>query len=344
MKKYLVLFICLILSGCKETETIIEDKEYTLNHNGGYYQIYVPYKAGVGEKYFITDSNNQYDVDYIEKGLLDLSSEHFSPSELYYQEGQYLKKKDLSNLLSKDKLNKANKITEDGVSFVPNYIVSIYEENFLDSKGKIQGVSLGIVVNRHQTYKNKSKKIVTKTISEEKVIAHVKEQVPVLIEQIRKKSGLENVEVLVAIYIESAPNSAVSGNYRYYGITENNDVNWKNLNNSKHYVNSVSAKNLDSNSYNDYQLFESKVKKTMSDLYISSMGYYQSNKLTKLDIRITRSSYSYGELLLLGNVVSENIMKYLGNSEVIVEIREINEIKAYISKAANAQTVDVFIY
>lgn len=338
------MFICLILVGCKDTENIIDNTEYTLNHSGGYYQIYMPYKAGVGEKYFITESNNQYDIDYIEKGLLDISSEYFMTSSVYYQEGQYLTKNNLIKLLKNDNLNKADKISIDGISFKPTYIVGIYEEDFLDSHGKLKGIALGIVVNKYQTYKTKSGKIATKTVNEDAVINYVKEQIPLLLEYIRNKKNVNDVEIITAIYVESSPNSTVSGNYKYYGITKNNDVNWKKLNNSKHYVNSATAKSIDSSSYNNYKIFESKIHNSLSNLYISGMGYYQSNKLTKIDIGITRNSYSYGELLLLGNVVSENIIKYLGNSEVIVEIREINKIKAYISKEADSQSVDVFIY
>lgn len=344
MKKILVVFLCLILVGCKDTENIVDNIEYTLNHSGGYYRIYMPYKAGVGEKYFITESNNQYDIDYIEKELLDISSEYFMTSSVYYQEGQYLTKKNLIKLLKNDYLNKGNKINIDGISFEPTYIVSVYEENFLDKQGNLNGISLGIVINRHQTYKTKSGKFATKTVSEEEVINYAKNQVPLLLEYIRSNKNVDDVEIIIAIYVESSPNSTVSGNYKYYGITTTNDVTWKKLNNSKHYVNSATAKSIDSNSYNNYKVFENKIYNSLSSLYISGMGYYQSNKLTKIDIRITRNTYSYGELLLLGNVISENIIKYLGNIEVIVEIRGINDIKAYISKEADSESVDVFIY
>lgn len=345
MKRVVVLIICLLLFGCNEAKEVPTlDTNYNFNYNDKYYHVYTPYKAGVGENYFLTDSFNSYNVNEIERGLLDLSSEHFSVDGYYYQEGQHLKRKDLESLLSKDNLNSAAPLSVDGTTIQPTYIVGIYEENFLDDSGKIKGMSIGLALNRHQVYRNGNGVLAYYTVSEEVVIAHAKAKSDDLISFIRKNEELKNIDILVGIYIESSPNSTVPGNYKQYGITNSDKIDWQPINQSKFYLNSSQAKQMDLESYNNYQIMESKIKNSLPNLYIAGMGYYQSEKLVRAEIRITRSFYRYGELLYLTNVVSENIIKYLDNVDVTVEFRENNDVKAYILKSKGKQSTDIFVY
>jgi protein involved in sex pheromone biosynthesis len=338
MKRLLLITICLLLVGCGDKkQEIVPEIDYNFNYNGKYYQVYTPYKAGAGENYFLTDSVNNYNVNAIEEGLLDLSSEHYNPSNYYYQEGQLFTRAELVDLLSKSKLNLTEDISVGGQLIKPNYISAIYEENFLDKEGKLEGVSIGIVVNCYQKVSGGYH-----TVNEEIVVNHAKEKAKDIISAIRTKDA--DVKILIGIYVESSPNSTSPGAYKYYGITSDDKINFESISQSSYYVTSNQARNIDLEVYNNYQIMESKLKEALPNLYISGLGYYQNSKLVKLEIRVTRSFYKYGELLYLTNVASENIIKYFGNVEVRVEFRENNDVKAYIIKSKGTQSTDIFIY
>lgn len=41
----------------------------------------------------------------------------------------------------------------------------------------------------------------------------------------RTNFKLDNIPILIALYVEASPGSNVGGNYLYYGVTENNEIN-----------------------------------------------------------------------------------------------------------------------
>ena len=117
MRKIFILALIVILVGCGKKEEA--PTTYSINYNDDNYQIYMPYKKGVGNNYIINNNVVDFDINTIEKGLIQLSTNHFTIDKYYYQEGQYLKEKDLKTLLSKDNLNDNEKIKIDNNSVKP---------------------------------------------------------------------------------------------------------------------------------------------------------------------------------------------------------------------------------
>ena len=341
MKKLFIILICFIaVTGCTKEKNINEIQTYSLKYNDDYYTIYLPYKKGVGNNYIINSNVVDFNVDSIERGLVQISTNEFDVNKYYYQEGQYLTQDNLKKLLSKDELNKAGEKTVSGKKIKPTLIAGIYEKNFLNKKGELKGMSLGIVLNPYQSYDSNNNYV---KYDQDELVAFGKEKSKTLIKYLREKKKI-NVPILVALYVEASPNSNVGGNYLYYGITENDEIDFHYINQKNYYMNNSNVKNMDSNNYNNFKKLEQNIRNFDISIYVSGLGYFNGNKLNKLDIVITKTYYTYGELLYLSQYLSENTINYFKDIKVVIEIKAINEVKAYIVKEQGETTTNIFIY
>ena len=243
MKKFLISLVILIaVTGCNtKSKTSDVENTYSINYNDEYYTIYVPYKKGVGNNYILNSNVVDFDVETIEKNLIQISTNEFSVDKYYYQEGQYLTKQKLKELLSNDNLNKSDKKEIEGKKIKPQIVAGIYEKNFLSKNGDIKGISLGIVLNKYQSYDSNNNYV---TMDEDEVIEVGKKTGKTLIKYMREEFELDNIPILVALYLESSPESNVSGNYIYYGITENNEIKYKHIDQKNYYMNNQNVTSL----------------------------------------------------------------------------------------------------
>lgn len=342
MKRYIILFICIIaITGCsKETEEYASSIS-SINYNNDYYTIYLPYKKGVGENYIINSNIVDFDIETIERDLVQLSTNVFDVNKYRYREGQYLTKKRLKILLDDKHLNNIDSKIVDGKKIKPTIINGIYEKNFLDKNGQLKGISLGIVLNRYQSYDVNNNYV---TLDLDEVINYGKNKSQDLIKYIREDLGFKDVEIMVALYVEESPESNVKGNYLYYGTTNKETIDFQYIARKNYYMNSNDVKKVDITNYNNYRNFEEALKEYDNSIYVSGLGYYNGNNLRKLDIVVTKSYYSYGELMYLSQLISENMIKYFKNTKIVVEIHAINDIKAYIVKEQEQTSTDIFIY
>ena len=343
MKKFLIIFIMIIaVTGCNnKTSAKKVDNTYSIKYNDDYYTIFMPYKEGVGNNYILNNNIVDFDVDTIEKDLIRISTIKFSVDKYFYQEGQYLTKKDLSSLLSNEKLNNIEKKKIDNKTIKPIVVSGIFEKNFLNKSGDIKGISLGIVLNKYQEYDSNNNFV---ELSDEDVIKIGKNAGKEVIKYLRDNNELDNIPILVALYVEASPKSNYGGNYLYYGITDNNDINYESIDQEKYYMNSQNVKKIDLHSYNNFNSFIENIKNYDNTIYISGLGNFENDKLERLEIIVTKSNYSYGELLYINQLLSDNAIKYFDDSKVIVKVKAINEIKSYIVKEKKETTTDIFIY
>lgn len=344
MKKLLVVLIILIaVTGCNnnQVETNEVENTYTITYNDDYYTVFMPYKEGVGNNYILNSNVVDFDIETIEKELIQISTNKFEVDKYYYQEGQYLTKSKLKDLLSKDNLNKSDIKKVDGKNIDPEIISGIIEKNFLNKNGEIKGISLGIVLNRYHSYDSNNNYV---TLDLDETIDFGKSASKQLIKYLRKNFDLQDIPILVALYVESSPESNVGGNYLYYGVTENNDIKYNYIDQKNYYMNNQNVKKTDLNNYNNYNKFEESVKDYDNSIYISGLGHFSGDKLNKIDITITKSYYSYGELLYLNQLLSEYSIKYFKDVKVVIEVKAINDIKSYIVKEQGQTSTDIFIY
>lgn len=315
MKKFIyILLFGILLTGCGEKE--FENIKYDDN----YYQIAKPYKDVVGS-YSIAS----YDKNEVDLMLMRLSSNYFKTNNSFYQSGQYLTTKELKELINL--YNQTDNIKVDKVEIDPNYIISIYEQNYLNYQNELKGISLAIVVNNKQYYEDSYK-----IIDEEIVINYAKEKAVDLVKYMRNKEGLQNVKIVVGIYLDS--NNTLAGSFKYIGETNNDSIDFKYINYNYQYLDSNYIMNNDTDTYNTILALNQNIS-NYSTVYLSPIGLYQDDKLVEVNLTLTKGYFKNSEILSIIGDITSNLNTFDSSVKLNVYFKNNNDIKAYVTRKNN---------
>ena len=318
MKK-LFLILLILLVGCGKKEEIIE-----INYDNSYYQVATPYKESIGS-YSITN----YDKEEVESMLMRLSTEYFKTNNSFYQEGQYLTSEEIKNLVNQ--FNETEEIEVDDVKIKPNYITSIYEQNYLTNNNTLKGISLAIIVNNKQYCDNNYK-----IIDEEIVLDYALNKVEDLLDFIRSKDELKKIDVVIGIFLEDN----YKGNFKYLGYTNNDKIKMNNVNYNYQLLESNYVSKIDNKTYNTILA----IKNSLSDynLYMNAYGLYQNKILNEVSITLNKSYFKQSEILDISRILTTNLNNF-NNIDIKVYFKSNNITKAFITKNRNATKIETYI-
>lgn len=320
MKKIIIILLVILLCGCEK------DSKNVLITNS-YYNIALPYKEGVSNNYIINNLSS-YDVDHVESSLMHISSLYFSNSNSFYQDGQYLDNEFLKDVLSKDKLNNYDLMTIDGVTINPYYVTGISEQNYLDSKGDLKGISLGVILNPYQAYENSYGTILYKKVNDDEILKIGNEVSIKLLKEIRNIDELANTKVLVGLYLQESPNSNSTGGYKKYGISDNNSIFFEDYIEDDYYIISDYVMQNNKDVYNYYLSLEKILKNNLEKLYLTGNCSYKNGILDSTFININSSNLSNSEVLLITQLIENN----LNIDDVLIHINENDFVKAIVKR------------
>ena len=331
MKRYsiLILVLLLFLSGCGKGE----NTKINMNFDDKYYDIAIPYKTGVGNNYVRPSVITAYDYSLVDDGLMDISVKYFNPDNVKLQAGQYLTEALLTDLLSDKKLNKVDKVNIDGIELKPNYIVGIHEQDFLNNTGALTGVSLALVLNPYQEYQNSNGTYLYKALSIENTINYGQKQAQKLLNYLRQIDQLAEVKIMMTLYVIANPNETSSGNFEYVGVTDNDKIDFNNLDYQYQYLTSNYVLESDLNNYTAFRTLVKNIQNEADNLYITAKGLYVNNQLNKVEITVNSSLLTKNKLLMITQLFGEEIAKQFDERLLIkVYFKINNETKALVVK------------
>ncbi|MEG0025917.1 MAG: CamS family sex pheromone protein [Bacilli bacterium] len=341
MKKLVILLsMFLLLTGCNNQEK----KEATMNFDDKYYEINKPYKVGVGNNYVKPSVITTYDYEKVDAGLMDISVSYFDPDELKFQAGQYLTEEKLTTLLSDESLNKTPEIIKENQKIKPNYITSIHEQNFLNKNNKLVGISLAIVLNPYQEYKNSSGTYLYKAMNIEDTIKFGQEKAQELIKEIRQMKNLKDIKIMTALYVTGNPNEITGGNFEYIGVTNNNKITFEKLDYQTNYLTANYVLEKDLNNYTAFNTLNKNIQKEVDNIYITAIGLYVNNHLNKIEMTVNSSLLTKDKLLMVSQLLAEEISKQFDEKLLIKGTIKINNnTKALIVKKRNEIESNIYL-
>lgn len=341
MKK-LLLFVYLFVSiffltGCDEAEEKIKTAD--IHFDDSYYSVALPYLDGVGNHYVISDAQN-ISIEDVDISLMGLSTTYYRTSNSLYQEGQYLNEEELKQLLSSEGLNDAESIELDGKRFKPTYITHIHEQNYLSTNHTLKGISLGIVLNPYQKVSDYQ----YHEVDISQVIQFGEEKALELLTYIRQKEGLENVRILIGLYVCGDPDGVHSGSYQYIGITRDDQIKFEPIDYQYQYLTDAYVMEHDFNSYQAFLNFDKNLKEVNDELFSSAKGLYVEKRLNSLEIIIHSSYLSRSEILMIGQVISDQLVQLFDTGIYIhVQILVNDEVEAFITKERNSSVTNFYV-
>lgn len=323
MKKVIYILIgLLIFTGCEEK------KQVDITYDNTYYQVVTPYKDAIGSY-----SIRSYDKNEVDTMLMNLSTNYFKTNNSLYQQGQYLTTDEIKHLVNL--YNETENIKIDKVEISPEYITTIYEQNYLTTNNNLKGISLALVVTNKQYYNdNKAYKLV----DEQTVLEYAKEKANELVKYMYDKAELKNTRIVIGIYLEG--NNTLKGGFKYIGEANNQKLELQYVNYNYQSLDSNYIMNNDLDTYNSILAIKQSLKE-YTNLYINPIGLYQDKKLVKVNIILTKSYFKNVEILAINDILSHNLNSFDNNIQIEIYFKNSNNIKAYTTKKDNK--IETFI-
>lgn len=360
----LAIFSFTILMGCstedKENNEIGTEQSTPGNVERRDHQILPNF--GDTRGIIVKEIYNPLDVSNIELELMNLSEQYFPSTKFFYREGNSIK--NISKWHERQSvdpagLNPAVDIPEDASWEIkmelekkyPKYLALIEDQEYVDKKGIIKGLSLGVVLNstyyidkiiddqglKHTDLVELDEKFLKKKGKE------IGEQI---LHRIREQKDLSNVPVLIALYIQSNKNNMLPGSYFASTIVSDNKqtIKWVDINRKEVSVPSKTFGKINKE-INDKITY---IKEDMEKYYnlnfsLSGKGLIDDSKIEEIFLEISIDPMSYPSLVGLVQYITPEISSLSQDFPVTFLITSIDKPKAIIICKKNQNPI-VHIY
>lgn len=354
MKKYqiIIFLLIIVLTGCSQTpvyENTKEEVKQTIQSTPNEYKTQIPVKPSpirgiVGQTDAFINFND------MEKSLMDIIKKYVDVNKYIYSPGQILTADDVNQLIgreSSDNPNGLNLKETKNLKDAPIYANTLIEQDYFtyENDKKIYN-TIGIGVGLDSTYKYDDNEE-PKNISDEEIKEFVTQFVGnKLVEFIRSKEGMENVNILVGIFKES-DDGIVPGGYVSYGYipkdkksiekVESVNVNYEVFPNEEEKYEQIN---------NILSELEAKVEAYFTSYNaMTTLGKIEDNQLVEIDSKITMSTYSEVEMEIFEQYIIDNI----GDLKKLVPKIEIDIVSATgknigIITLVNGQVTNKYVY
>jgi len=295
------------------------------------YEIQQPANFNIARGLIIKNMNNALNINVIEKGLMDLSVNHFSTEKFYMQEGQYLNEKMIAQWLRRKSiedigLNPAiekstGDILEDEKRY-PLILSHVLEHNFINKENnKIEGMSIAISLNEFYDIRVSDDKglIYTGQVKVDQndddindVENYGKKVAEKIVKDIRKNEKIPNVPIYLTLFQESNINDIIPGVFLAETIIPKGGdtiAKWSQLDKKLYTFPSDALYSLDQNVYNKLLMFKEDIQAGFKHLNPKILGKlrYEDGKLTDIQIEVNAPLINDTELIGLLQLTSTKL-------------------------------------
>lgn len=376
MKKYLQILllagVALSLSGCgnlknsslanNATTTDSNHKKTNQTTNTGKNGYNVLLKNGTYQTSPIsgltaTNNDNSVDTRELERGLVQISKNVYSPNSYTFQEGQYLSAATVTDWLArKSKSNPTGLNPTAGTkkNYKPYYLEEIQEQDYLTGSGsnyRLGGMSLGLAMNSVDYYqKVKDGPQYQMSISRSTQRSEGIKMANTIVARLRKRKSLKNIPITVGLFSKTSKDSLVGGSYFAYGTASPNSskiTKWKSVSVKTQVLPTVgNAKAVNSNDASSFNSFKTAIQNYFPTISgVSATLRYDNGTLAQENISITTQFYSYEQIQSFTRLVLSQAKKYLSkNTAIEIKIGSVNDVQALVAKESADSDYQVHIY
>lgn len=295
------------------------------------FEIQQPAKMNVARGLIVSNMNNTININEIEKGLMNLSVNYFSPNSFYMQEGQYLDKNMINQWLARKTeeglglnppiKNSTGNVLEDEKQN-PLFLSHILEQNYINKKsGKIEGMSLAISLNEYYDIRVSDDKglIYTDQVKVDNTDDDVndvknygKKIAETIVKNIRNHEAMPNVPIYLTLYQESNKNDILPGVFlaeTFIGESKDRIDKWTEIDKKDYTFPSDALYSLDQDTYNKLLSFKEEIQKNFKHLNPKAFGKlrYEDGKLADIKIEVHAPLINDTELIALLQFISTKL-------------------------------------
>lgn len=360
MKKLIISLLCIsILCGCSYKEQIkVETDNETAtmqSFDNSYYKI-VNFGGSELRENFYAGFGTSQDFLSIGRGLQELSSAHFSTSEYYMSEGQYLGLAELNQLLKRNKdasmypytLQPA-KGTSLGGEFEPIMVSSVQEQDYYVKEGNkyvLKGVSFAIVLNP----KTANGDTIEPALSDDIIKEYGKECIKKFYKFIKEYDSFEQIKdvpILITVYQSTdRSSSTIDGHYILKSFCDQKVGTIENVDYQSVYFVSSEAEQLDKTTFSEFEVIKQKLKtQAVEAAGFQGIGRYVNGEIKSMVINANLNTKTYTELIYLTDYIAsliEDGFSYDFDIKVLVNSQD--DLQAIILKEKGQKVKSTLLY
>lgn len=291
----------------------------------------------------------------VEKGLMDLSKEHFPVNKVAFKTHEFLDYDELDatdgsrgllgtlrddnpnglNPSNNEKFDTGNGITQGGVILVDIYELDWYHNDKLD------GISLGLVVNDQIDQDGK-----VYPITDEKMKGYIEVTCSKLVNYMRERFNeiSKNVPIYIGVYeLNHDPLDNSNGGYVYEGYFTGNQHTYNELNENYVIIPSVTFSTLDEEMADEFNKFKEKIVNVLPDsTYVVGEAKFENGIAKYVQLTVTTHGKMVGEILSATQTVKEQLDLF-ENTDVDYRIQVINngDVFAMMHREAGSKHCDI---
>lgn len=338
-----------------------------------FYRTLIPYKESASRGLVVSNIYTKYDMKEAETGLMRISQNYYDTEKYYFQEGQYLDEETLKYWLArpnqtKDKgpeyqgLNPSSIDEKTGQEMeatvrateAPVYLAHIVEQNYLtktdDNKVKLAGMSIGLALNSVYYYqKEQYGEFYEQKIPEAELIKEGKKIAQEVVNRLRARTELKDIPITIALFKQEERNSIVPGSYLTYNFADGGKTDlgeWQDINEKYVTFPMSSPEEVYREMNTKFMNFKQNVDKYFSNFTsVFATGFYQNQKIQKLEIEIPIQFYGTAEITGFTQYLTGLMLNHLPlDLHITVSITSVNGPEVLIIKEPNKDEPFVHIY
>ena len=183
-------------------------------------------------------------------------------------------------------------------------------------------------------------------MNEEELIARGKEIAQQVVDILRTQEGLENVEMMIGLYVLQDESSVVPGRMVAKTLVSNQGSKiktWEAVNERYYLLPDNSMNEVDYDLSNQFSTFKDKIKEYYPHYYgVIGVAHFVDNKLQNLEITVNIDFYGLAEKLSFHQLVAQLVGDTFSNYyDLTVVIRSTEEIFGILQREANQKEVTV---
>ena len=272
----------------------------------------------------------------VEKGLMDLSKEHFPPSQFAFKTHEFLDYDELDatdgsrgllgtlrdnnpnglNPSSNETFDTGNGTVKGGIILVDLYELDWYQRDNLN------GISIGLVVNDQIDYEGQ-----TYDIKKEKMQSYLQVTCSKLVNYMRERFNevRKDVPIYIAVYqLNHQAGSNSNGGYIYEGYFNGNQHSYNELDENYVIIPSGTFTSLDAEMADEFDEFKKQITNILPDsTYVVGEGKFKNGELKYVTIEVTTHGKMMGEILSATQTVKQSVEKF-ENTDVDYRIKVVN--------------------
>lgn len=365
-----LIIALLVLTGCAPNLNTNENEEEVLQNEESdntetsivpsnqlsdeTYRVILPYEVSAARGVITNQMANRVDIDEMETGLRRHSKAVFSPSDHYFQEGQYI-----TSEMALNWIDELNPVVEEGANEDtyrenPRYLSHILEQNYVvqreDNSVELAGISIGLALKSVYRFQTETGgPYYYEDIPLDEMMQQGSQIAQEVLDRLRQIEGLENVPIVFALYREEEQSSPVPGNFvaeTTISADGNSIEEWETVNEENILFPSAEGEEKYFEDHEIVTSFGNEIAQFFPNyIGVIGEGFYINEELQKLTLEIPIEFYGKAEVIGFTQYAVGLVQDMFANYyDLEIKVMTGENVESVIFREAGAEEPSVHIF